>query len=60
MSNLLDRLVYGGVRDWLTVPVLGLKNNLADWAIVGAIVWYGIMLKRLSEGCEPSATNKKD
>ena len=43
ISNLLDRLLYGGVCDWLPVPILGLRNNLADWAIVIALVWYGIM-----------------
>lgn len=43
VSNVLDRLVYGGVRDWLAVPILGLRNNFADWAIVIALVWYGIM-----------------
>jgi len=30
ISNLLDRLFLGGVRDWLLIPVFGLKNNLAD------------------------------
>lgn len=33
VSNLLDRLVFGGVRDWMAVPFLGLRNNLADWGI---------------------------
>jgi len=39
-SNLLDRIIYGGVRDWL--PLLNLKNNLADWLIfvsLLAIIW---------------------
>jgi lipoprotein signal peptidase len=40
---MLDRLINGGVRDWLVVPVLGLRNNLADWAIIIAIAWYGII-----------------
>ena len=40
MSNIMDRLVIGGVRDWLPVPVLGLRNNLADWAIVGALIIF--------------------
>jgi signal peptidase II len=43
VSNMLDRLINGGVRDWLVVPVLGLRNNLADWAIIIAIAWYGII-----------------
>ncbi|MEK7458025.1 MAG: signal peptidase II [Patescibacteria group bacterium] len=51
VSNLLDRLLYGGVRDWLPVPVLfsqfGLRNNLADWAIVGAlIVFFFIQIRK--------------
>lgn len=33
VSNVLDRLVSGGVRDWLPLPGTGLQNNLADWAI---------------------------
>jgi lipoprotein signal peptidase len=37
-SNLIDRLVYGGVRDIWTVPLLGLRNNPADWLIVGSIL----------------------
>jgi lipoprotein signal peptidase len=42
ISNLIDRLIWGGVRDWLLVPFLGLKNNLADWFIfVGLAVILG-------------------
>ena len=37
LSNILDRLLYGAVRDWL--PLLIVKNNLADWAI-----FLGILL----------------
>ncbi|MEX0895956.1 MAG: signal peptidase II [Patescibacteria group bacterium] len=33
MSNLLDRVLVGGVRDWLPLPILGVRNNIADWAI---------------------------
>jgi lipoprotein signal peptidase len=43
ISNVLDRVLNGGVRDWLIVPILGLRNNLADWAILVAIAWYGII-----------------
>lgn len=43
-SNLIDRALFGGVRDVWTVPFLGIQNNLADWLIVGAasigIGWY--------------------
>jgi len=38
ISNTLDRIFFGGVRDWMTLPILGLQNNLADWAIVGGLV----------------------
>ncbi len=37
-ANLSDRLFYGGVRDWLPIPLIGLYNNLADWAIAGATI----------------------
>ncbi|MDA1079608.1 MAG: signal peptidase II [bacterium] len=39
LSNVLDRVFFGGVRDWLVVPVLGIQNNLADWAIFLGIAW---------------------
>lgn len=41
VSNLLDRFIMGGVRDWMALPGLNLSNNLADWSIVvgiGAII----------------------
>lgn len=37
-SNLLDRLCFGGVRDWLPIPLVGLYNNVADWAIAIAVI----------------------
>lgn len=43
-SNLIDRLVFGGVRDWLPIPFTQLNNNLADYAIsIGLVglVWQG-------------------
>ena len=43
ISNLVDRVLFGGVRDWMTLPVLGLHNNLADWAIVLGLIWCGIL-----------------
>jgi|GEM_PF-346327 len=33
LSNIADRISRGGVRDWLPLGPLPLKNNLADWAI---------------------------
>lgn len=38
VANLIDRLIWGGVRDWLPIPFTGLLNNLADWAIAAAVV----------------------
>lgn len=44
-SNALDRLLLGGVRDWLAVPFSTISNNLADYAIaLGVLVWLGTML----------------
>jgi lipoprotein signal peptidase len=37
LSNVADRFWFGGVRDWLTVPLFGLRNNLADWILCLAI-----------------------
>lgn len=37
VSNLVDRVVLGGVRDWLPFAPLGVRNNLADWAISLAV-----------------------
>ncbi len=37
MSNIVDRLVLGGVRDFLVLPYFGISNNLADWFIVGSL-----------------------
>ncbi len=37
LSNILDRILTGGVKDWWTVPGLEVKNNFADLAIVGIV-----------------------
>lgn len=37
-SNLLDRVLYGGVCDWLPMPIVGGANNLADWAIIIGLI----------------------
>jgi signal peptidase II len=39
ISNLIDRILLGGVRDWLPVPILGVRNNLADYAIAVGVIW---------------------
>jgi signal peptidase II len=38
-SNIVDRLVLGGVRDFLPLLFWGLKNNLADWSIVLSLLY---------------------
>lgn len=38
VSNVLDRVMIGGVRDWLPTPILATKNNLADWYITAGVV----------------------
>ncbi len=48
-ANLLDRIRFGGVRDWLVIPFSGLSNNFADYYIFLAILlttWQ--MFKELS------------
>jgi len=43
ISNTVDRFLLGGiVRDWLPLPLVGLKNNFADLFIFLAIVLYVI------------------
>jgi lipoprotein signal peptidase len=32
-SNLVDRWMFGGVRDFWLLPILNVQNNLADWFI---------------------------
>lgn len=38
-SNILDRVLYGGVRDFLPVPFFDIRNNLADWVIILTLTW---------------------
>lgn len=38
VSNLIDRFIFGGVRDWWRWPILGFSNNLADvWITLGLL-----------------------
>lgn len=37
ISNLIDRILFQGVRDWLPIPGFNLTNNIADWAITVAL-----------------------
>jgi lipoprotein signal peptidase len=50
LSNIVDRIARGGVRDWLAVGPLPLKNNIADWAIFCAalLVMYALYKEDLA------------
>lgn len=48
-SNLLDRLFFGGVRDWWQWPIFNFSNNLADvWITTGllGIIYFEIWNKK--------------
>lgn len=48
VSNLIDRFAHGGkVVDWLPIPLIDYKNNLADWYLAGAVGFF--ILKYLYE-----------
>lgn len=53
LSNWLDRWWFGGVRDWLVIPATALKNNLADYVLVAAVVLW------IWQNRSPSATSQK-
>jgi len=38
VSNVIDRVLWSGVRDWLPLPGTKLQNNLADYAIVIGLI----------------------
>lgn len=46
VSNLIDRLLFGAVRDWMPLMFFGLRNNLADWAIAVGVVGVFLLLSR--------------
>ena len=50
VSNLLDRMLYSGVRDWITLPVIQLKNNIADWFICVSLGFILFQLMRQKRG----------
>lgn len=47
--NLIERLKFGGVRDYWQIPLTSIYNNINDYLIaVGAIqlIWYFLWKKR--------------
>lgn len=46
LGNVVDRVWYGSVRDWLPVPGTAITNNLADWMLFIAIALFAISLIR--------------
>lgn len=38
VSNIIDRVIWGGVRDWVELPFFGMKNNLADMFLTASII----------------------
>ncbi len=46
LSNIIDRVVYGGVRDFLSIPLTDIRNNVADWAIILALVWIFFRMQK--------------
>jgi lipoprotein signal peptidase len=50
LANWFDRLVFGGVWDWISYPT-GIKGNLADICLgIGAVMLILPGLKKRSEG----------
>jgi len=45
ISNVLDRIFLGGVRDWIFLPSFSLRNNIADCLLLCAIA--GIAWKEM-------------
>lgn len=47
--NVLERIVYGGVKDYWKIPFTSLYNNINDYLIalgVIQLIWYIIWKKR--------------
>lgn len=38
-GNIADRIIFGGVRDWLPIPGFDGLNNFADWCIFLSVIW---------------------
>jgi len=39
LSNMLDRVRWGAVVDWLQIPGTNLQNNVADYVIMVGLLW---------------------
>ncbi|SRR5258708_32263899 len=55
MSNIVDRIVLNGVRDFMPIPLSSIQNNIADWFIVVALAY--ILFK--SMGQKPPVSQKR-
>jgi lipoprotein signal peptidase len=53
ISNWLDRLIYGGVRDIWLIYGTNLKNNLADYALTLGVIWLMIQLLTQTTDSKP-------
>jgi len=40
ISNIVDRIFFGAVRDWLKISFFDVYNNLADWFIFVGLVMF--------------------
>jgi lipoprotein signal peptidase len=38
--NLIDRIIYGYVRDYWQIPLTNIYNNFNDWLIFGGLLVY--------------------
>lgn len=38
-SNLIDRMRFGAVVDWLPIPGTQIVNNIADWMLAIGLCW---------------------
>lgn len=46
LSNILDRVLYGAVRDWMPIPGTTVVNNLADWLLFISVILFAVALLR--------------
>lgn len=46
LANMVDRVVIGGVRDWIRLPFFAVYNNVADWVFfIGLCIGIWLFLK---------------